>query len=126
MMLALNRNAAIERLGDLLAQSRRGVAFTGAGISTECGIPDFRSPGGLWTKNQPIQFDEFVASRAARDEALRRKFAMEDKFQAAQPGRGHRALASLVQRGKLSAVITQNIDNLHQLSGIPLLHVVGP
>jgi NAD-dependent deacetylase len=124
MMLALNRDAATERLGKLLAQSNRGVAFTGAGISTECGIPDFRSPGGLWTRNQPIQFDEFIASQAARDEAWRRKFAMEDKFQSARPGRGHRALASLVQRGKLSAVITQNIDNLHQLSGIPLPKVI--
>ncbi|MCC6948854.1 MAG: Sir2 family NAD-dependent protein deacetylase [Bradyrhizobiaceae bacterium] len=118
-MLALNRNAAIERLSELLAESRRGVAFTGAGISTESGIPDFRSPGGLWTQNRPIPFDEFVASREARNEAWRRKFAMEDKFQAAKPGRGHRALARLIARGKLSAVITQNIDNLHQLSGIP-------
>lgn len=118
-MLALNRTAAIERLGELLARSSRGVAFTGAGISTECGIPDFRSPGGLWTKNQPIQFHDFVASQAARNEAWRRKFAMEDRFQAAKPGRGHRALAALVASGKLATVITQNIDNLHQLSGIP-------
>jgi NAD-dependent deacetylase len=118
-MLALNRSAAIERLSEMLAETRRGVAFTGAGISTESGIPDFRSPGGLWTKNRPIPFDEFLASRDARNEAWRRKFAMEDKFRAAKPGRGHRALARLVARGKLSTVITQNIDNLHQLSGIP-------
>jgi len=118
-MLALNRNAAIEGLAELLAESRRGVAFTGAGISTESGIPDFRSPGGLWTQNRPIPFDEFVASRDARNEAWRRKFAMEDKFQAARPGRGHRTLARLIANGKLSAVITQNIDNLHQSSGIP-------
>jgi len=124
MMLALNRSAAIERLAELLAQSLRGVAFTGAGISTESGIPDFRSPGGLWTKNQPIQFNDFVASQEARDEAWRRKFAMEDKFQAARPGRGHRALAALIARNKLSAVITQNIDNLHQLSGIPAGKVI--
>jgi NAD-dependent deacetylase len=123
-MLAMNRRAAIERLGELFAESRRGVAFTGAGISTECGIPDFRSPGGLWTKNQPIQYDDFVASREARNEAWRRKFAMEDKFQAAKPGRGHQALASLVARGILSAVITQNIDNLHQLSGVPQTKVI--
>lgn len=118
-MLTLNRNAAIERLSGLLTDSRRGIAFTGAGISTESGIPDFRSPGGLWTQNRPIPFDEFLASKEARNEAWRRKFAMEEKFQAAKPGRGHRALARLVARGKLSAVITQNIDNLHQLSGIP-------
>ena len=94
-MIAKDRKRAIEHLGELLAQSRRGVAFTGAGISTESGIPDFRSPGGLWTKNQPIPFDEFVASQEMRNEAWRRKFAMEDQFRAAKPGRGHRALARL-------------------------------
>lgn len=123
-MLALNRTAAIERLAELIAGSHCAVAFTGAGISTESGIPDFRSPGGLWTKNRPIPFDEFVASREARNEAWRRKFAMEDKFQAARPGRGHRALARLIARGKMSSVITQNIDNLHQASGIPQEKVI--
>jgi NAD-dependent deacetylase len=124
MMLALNRTAAIERLAELLADARCAVAFTGAGISTESGIPDFRSPGGLWTKNRPIPFDEFLASRDARSEAWRRKFAMEDKFQAAKPGRGHRALARLIESGKMSSVITQNIDNLHQASGIPQEKVI--
>jgi NAD-dependent deacetylase len=123
-MLGRDRHSAIETLSALLAASSRGVAFTGAGISTESGIPDFRSPGGLWTQNRPIPFDEFLADRGARNEAWRRKFAMEDKFQAARPGRGHRALASLVARGKLSSVITQNIDNLHQLSGIPPQKVI--
>jgi len=117
-MIALNLQSAIERLGGLLAQAKNGVAFTGAGISTESGIPDFRSPGGLWTKNQPIPFDEFLASQDMRNEAWRRKFAMEEQFRAAKPGRGHRALARLVERGKLSAIITQNIDNLHQESGV--------
>jgi len=117
-MIAFNRQSAIERLSELLTQSSNGVAFTGAGISTESGIPDFRSPGGLWTKNQPIPFDEFVSSQEMRNEAWRRKFAMEQQFRAAKPGRGHRALARLVERGKLSAIITQNIDNLHQESGI--------
>lgn len=123
-MPVLARPAAIERLSAMLAESCRAVAFTGAGISTECGIPDFRSPGGLWTQNRPIPFDEFLASREARNEAWRRKFAMEDKFQTARPGRGHRALAALVGRGKLAAVITQNIDNLHQLSGVPAQKVI--
>jgi NAD-dependent deacetylase len=118
-MLATNRKGAIERMAGLFGASRRAVAFTGAGISTESGIPDFRSPGGLWTQNHPIPFAEFVASREARNEAWRRKFAMEDKFRGARPGRGHRALARLVERGKLSAIITQNIDNLHQDSGVP-------
>jgi NAD-dependent deacetylase len=100
------------------------VPFTGAGISTECGIPDFRSPGGVWTKNRPIPFDEFLASQEARNESWRRRFAMAEQFAAAQPGRGHRALASLYHAGKVPAVVTQNIDNLHQASGISPEHVV--
>ena len=123
-MLASDRNEAIEQLSAMLAGSGRLVAFTGAGISTECGIPDFRSPGGLWTQNRPIPFDEFLASREARNEAWRRKFAMEDKFQSAKPGRGHRALVALAANGKLTALITQNIDNLHQLSGIPAEKII--
>jgi NAD-dependent deacetylase len=118
-MIAKDRKEAVETLGALLAASRHAVGFTGAGISTESGIPDFRSPGGLWTQNRPIPFDEFVASQEARNEAWRRKFAMEDTFRAARPTRGHRALARLVATGKISAIITQNIDNLHQISGVP-------
>ena len=100
------------------------VPFTGAGISTECGIPDFRSPGGLWTRNRPIPFDEFIASREARDESWRRRFAMDATFRTAAPGRGHRALASLYRAGKIPAIITQNIDNLHQVSGFADDHVI--
>lgn len=123
-MIASDRKSASALLQEMVAASRRAVAFTGAGISTESGIPDFRSPGGLWTKNRPIDFSDFVRSKEMRDEAWRRKFAMEESFRAAKPGRGHRALSTLVQRGKLSAVITQNIDNLHQVSGIPLEQVI--
>jgi NAD-dependent deacetylase len=118
-MLSSSRHAAIEHLSALIADAKRVVAFTGAGISTECGIPDFRSPGGLWTQNRPIPFDEFLASRDARNEAWRRKFVLEEKFQMARPGRGHRALARLSATGNLAAIITQNIDNLHQMSGVP-------
>jgi NAD-dependent deacetylase len=106
-------------LAELIRGHQPCVALTGAGVSTESGIPDFRSPGGLWTQNRPIPFDEFVASQDARNEAWRRKFAMEDTFRAAKPTRGHRALARLVAVGKMSAIITQNIDNLHQVSGVP-------
>ncbi len=107
------------RLSELLDGAKSAVAFTGAGISTECGIPDFRSPGGLWTKNQPIPFDVFLAHKEARDEAWRRKFALEEAFGNAKPGRGHRALARLLAQGRLSGIITQNIDGLHQASGVP-------
>ena len=115
---------AIARLHDLIDGARAVVPFTGAGISTECGIPDFRSPGGIWTRMAPIQFDDFLASQEMRDESWRRRFAMDAQFSTAQPGRGHRALAALHRAGKVPAVITQNIDNLHQASGIPADRVV--
>jgi NAD-dependent deacetylase len=123
-MIALDLPSGVEKLGEMIAEARVIVPFTGAGISTECGIPDFRSPGGLWTRNRPIPFDEFVASQEVRDEAWRRRFAMEATFAAATPGRGHRALASLYKAGKIPAIITQNIDNLHQVSGFAADHVV--
>jgi NAD-dependent deacetylase len=116
-MIASDLRSGVELLGDMIAEASTIVPFTGAGISTESGIPDFRSPGGLWTRNRPIPYDEFVASQEARDEAWRRRFAMEPTFAAAKPGRGHRALAQLYRAGKVPAIITQNIDNLHQVSG---------
>src|SRR5215471_1532201 len=118
-MTAPDLHTALDRLRDLVANSEAIVPFTGAGISTECGIPDFRSPGSIWTKMAPIPFDEFVSSQAARDESWRRRFAMQDQFGRAKPGRGHRAIASLFRRGQSPGVVTQNIDNLHQASGIP-------
>jgi NAD-dependent deacetylase len=117
-MIAPDLETAIDHLQELVDGARVIVPFTGAGISTECGIPDFRSPGGLWTKNRPIPFDEFLASQEMRNEAWRRRFAMDAHFSAAQPGRGHLALASFYRTRKAPAVITQNIDNLHQSSGI--------
>ena len=108
----------IERLHTLMTDSRRAVVFTGAGISTESGIPDFRSPGGLWSRVQPIDFRDFIASEERRREYWRQKFAAHDAIARARPNRGHRAVAALVERGKASSVITQNIDGLHQASGI--------
>jgi NAD-dependent deacetylase len=107
------------KLALLLGASRRTVVFTGAGISTESGIPDFRSPGGIWARYQPIDFADFLASEAARVESWRRKFAIEPTLRAARPNRGHRAVAELVRRGQAASVITQNIDGLHQASGVP-------
>jgi NAD-dependent deacetylase len=112
-------DAEIATLVDLITNADRAVVFTGAGISTESGIPDFRSPGGIWTRMTPIDFADFLASEEARRETWRRRFAMEEMFRAAAPNRGHRAVAELVRRGTATAVITQNIDGLHQASGIP-------
>jgi NAD-dependent deacetylase len=103
----------------MLRDSRRAVVFTGAGISTESGIPDFRSPGGIWTRMAPIDFDDFLKSAEMRREAWRRRFAMEETLAAAEPNEGHRVVAALVAAGKVAHVITQNIDNLHQQSGVP-------
>jgi NAD-dependent deacetylase len=107
----------IEDLKALVERSAVIAGFTGAGISTESGVPDFRSPGSPWLKNQPIPFDAYVRSREARREAWRRKFAMDDLYRGARPSRGHLALACLVASGKMPAVITQNIDGLQQEAG---------
>ena len=108
----------------MVQEARRIVAFTGAGISTECGIPDFRSPGGIWTKNSPIEFSDFMASAEMRKEAWTRKFRLDAEFASARPGRGHKALAHLIGSGRASHIITQNIDNLHQMSGVPAEQVI--
>jgi NAD-dependent deacetylase len=120
----MNQKTVIEELRRMLDESRRAVVFTGAGVSTESGIPDFRSPGGIWTKYQPIDFREFVSSDEARRETWRRKIAVEEAVSQAQPNRGHRAIAHLVTQGKVSSVITQNIDGLHQRSGIPEQRII--
>jgi NAD-dependent deacetylase len=98
--------------------------FTGAGLSTECGVPDFRSPGSPWMENKPIPFQEFCADPAVRVEAWRRKFIMDDHAAGARPGRGHHALAQLVAAGHAHGVITQNIDGLHQASGLSAAEVI--
>ncbi|HKS89962.1 MAG TPA: Sir2 family NAD-dependent protein deacetylase [Stellaceae bacterium] len=116
-----NEIAALARLID---DAERAVVFTGAGISTESGIPDFRSPGGIWTRMAPIDFDDFLASEEARRETWRRRFALQETLDQARPNRGHRAVAELVRRGTVSSVITQNIDGLHQESGVPAEQVI--
>lgn len=113
-----------QMLREFIEDADRIAAFTGAGISTESGIPDFRSPGGIWDQYQPIMFDEFLASEEMRRESWRRKIAVDRAIGKAEPNRGHRAVAELVRRGKVFSVITQNIDNLHQASGVPSERVV--
>jgi len=114
----------IDQLKRMIESSTRAVVFTGAGISTESGIPDFRSPGGIWSKYQPIDFSDFLSSEEMRRETWRRKLATDEALTKAVPNRGHRAVAELVQRGKVTSVITQNIDGLHQMSGIPAEQVI--
>ena len=114
----------IAELRQMIEEAKRVVIFTGAGISTESGIPDFRSPGGIWTKMRPIDFSDFMSSAEARRETWRRRFATDETMRKAEPNRGHRAVATLVSRGKASAVITQNIDGLHQASGVPASRVI--
>ncbi|HRD45649.1 MAG TPA: Sir2 family NAD-dependent protein deacetylase [Caulobacter sp.] len=112
----MSRRAELARMID---DARRVVVFTGAGISTESGIPDFRSPGGVWSKMKPIYFQEFVGDEDRRREAWTRVFNGTAGWTGRAPNAGHDAVARLVASGKVSSVITQNVDNLHQDSGIP-------
>lgn len=111
-------------LSGLVAGARRAVVFTGAGMSTESGIPDFRSPGGVWSRMKPIYFDEFVQSEEKRRESWTRTFSGAMRWTGAKPNAGHYAVTRLVARGKVGAVITQNVDNLHQESGVPAAQVI--
>jgi NAD-dependent deacetylase len=114
----------ISRLATLLAGSARAVVFTGAGMSTESGIPDFRSPGGVWSRMKPIEFHAFVHDEDARREAWRRTFSGTAGWVGAKPNDGHFAIARLIDTGKVDLVITQNVDNLHQAAGVPSNRVI--
>ena len=108
----------------LIEQSQKLVAFTGAGISTECGIPDFRSPGGIWSRFKPIDFQTFMSSPEARRDGLWRFLQIRREVGDVAPGRGHKALARLISSGKATHIVTQNIDGLHQASGVPAGQVI--
>ena len=109
----------INHLAEKLVRGKKNVVFTGAGISTESGISDYRGKGGIWDRFKPVYFDEFMSSEAARIEYWRRKCELNDELAAAFPNAAHNALAKLYDKGLLDLVITQNIDGLHQQSGIP-------
>jgi NAD-dependent deacetylase len=109
----------VDTLARMIEAAARVVVFTGAGISTESGVPDFRSPGGVWSRMKPIYFQDFVASEAARREAWTRAFTGVAGWVGAKPNSGHYAVARLVATGKVSTVVTQNVDNLHQDAGTP-------
>lgn len=110
---------SIERLAKEIMHSKHLIAFTGAGISTESGIPDYRSQGGIWDKFRPVYIDEFMSSRESRIKYWQRKAALYSTLINAQPNAAHRGLAELYRLGLLKTVITQNIDGLHQKAGIP-------
>jgi len=100
-----------------LSNAENAIVFTGAGISTESGIPDFRSPDGIWNKFRTVYYDEFMASADARHEYWRQKSIGHREFASAEPNAGHRVIAEWEEIGKIRGVITQNIDGLHQLAG---------
>jgi NAD-dependent deacetylase len=116
--------SAIPRLAALLVGSARTVLFTGAGMSTESGIPDFRSPGGVWSRMKPIDFSAFIHDEDARREAWQRTFSGTAGWVGAKPNEGHFVVAHLVGIGKVGHVITQNVDNLHQDAGVPAHQVI--
>ena len=113
-----------ERLKAMIEEARRVAIFTGAGISTESGIPDFRSPGGVWSRMSPIYFQEFVSSETKRREAWDRAFTGRAGWTGREPNAGHYACARLVASGKARAVITQSVDNLHREAGVPAEQVI--
>jgi NAD-dependent deacetylase len=115
----------IERLVQLIRSSEKIAAFTGAGISTAAGISDYRSKGGLWNRFQPVYFEEFLEDEEKRLEYWRRKQEMWPQIRDARPSEGHRFVYRLHETGKLSAVITQNVDGLHELSGVPSERIIN-
>lgn len=115
--MAKDLSTQIDRVASWLAEARRGIVFTGAGISTESGIPDFRSPNGVWARNKPVYYDEFLASADARHEYWRQKAEAAGDFEQAAPNVGHQTIARWEEQGRVLGVITQNIDGLHQDAG---------
>jgi len=107
----------VSPLVELLRAAQRVLVFTGAGISTGSGIPDFRGPDGVWKRRQPVYHDEFLASEAKRVEYWTYKLEGWERFRDAKPNRAHVAIAALERKGRVQAVVTQNIDGLHQAAG---------
>ncbi len=111
-------------LSDHLRAARRIFIFTGAGISTGSGIPDFRGPQGVWTRRQPVYYQDFMSSEAARIEHWDYKLEAWESFRNAQPNEVHRAIVQLEKAGKVGMVVTQNIDGLHSLAGTSAARLV--
>jgi NAD-dependent deacetylase len=114
----------LEEFAAKIRESSEIVVFTGAGISTESGIPDFRSPGGIWTRYRPVTIQEYLSSEAARIEAWKRRLETHEAHKNARPNIGHYFVQSLDQKEKLIGLITQNVDGLHADAGLPAEKIV--
>ena len=108
-----------KELSQYIYEAKNIVIFTGAGISTESGIPDFRGPQGVWKTNTPIYFQDFIGSEEVRKESWKRKFSGQDIIKKAKPNIGHLAVAEIINEHESAYLITQNVDNLHQDAGVP-------
>ena len=106
-------------LSQYIDEANNIVVFTGAGISTESGIPDFRGPQGVWKTNTPIYFQDFIESEEVRKDSWKRKFSGQDIIKKAKPNIGHLAVAEIINKHESAYLITQNVDNLHQDAGVP-------
>ena len=106
-------------LSEYIKEAKNIVIFTGAGISTESGIPDFRGPQGVWKTNTPIYFQDFIGSEEVRKDSWKRKFSGQDIIKKAKPNIGHLAVAEIINKHESAYLITQNVDNLHQDAGVP-------
>ena len=108
-----------KELSQYINEAKNIVIFTGAGISTESGIPDFRGPQGIWKTNKPIYFQDFISSEEVRKDSWKRKFSGQDIIKEAKPNIGHLAIAEIINKHVSAYLITQNVDNLHQDAGVP-------
>ena len=106
-------------LSQYIDEANNIVIFTGAGISTESGIPDFRGPQGVWKTNTPIYFQDFIGSEEVRKDSWKRKFSGQDIIKKAKPNVGHLAVSEIINKHESAYLITQNVDNLHQDAGVP-------
>src|SRR5258707_2398608 len=121
-MLSLQQQ--IQDAAELMQECKRVAALTGAGISTESGIPDFRSPGSIWQQQPPVSYQDFISKPEARQQYWQTRHGLSAQVAAARPNAAHRALAELEQRQVLLGVITQNFDGLHQDAGHPPERVI--
>lgn len=120
----MQHSSKTQSLATLLLASQHTIIFTGAGISTESGIPDFRSPGGVWDRYKPIQFQDFISSEEARKETWRRKIESDKVVTKAQPNQGHLIISKWLSQSLVRSIITQNIDGLHQTAGVPEENII--